>query len=62
MMPLTNAPSEGLPPGCTCVLMMPGTMYEARALSPGCRVHDPGSRPSSWPRNGDAVLRRRNGY
>jgi hypothetical protein len=38
-MPLTNAPSEGLPPGCTCLMMAPGTLYEARVLNPECRVH-----------------------
>jgi len=25
-MPLTNAPSEGPPLGCTCLLMAPGTI------------------------------------
>jgi hypothetical protein len=39
MMPLTNAPNEGLPPGCACLLMAPGTTYEARVLDPACRVH-----------------------
>ncbi len=38
-MPLTNAPNEGLPPGCTCVLMAPGTVYEALVINPDCRVH-----------------------
>jgi hypothetical protein len=41
-MSLTNAPSEGRPPGCACVLMAPGTDYEARAHNPDCRVHNPG--------------------
>jgi hypothetical protein len=36
---MTNAPSEGLPPGCTCVVMAPGTLYEARVLNPACPVH-----------------------
>ena len=36
---LTNAPSEGLPPACTCILMAPGTTYEARAANPDCPVH-----------------------
>ena len=34
-----NAPSEGLPPGCTCVLVAPGAIYEARVVTPTCRVH-----------------------
>jgi len=58
-MPLTNAPSEGLPPGCTCVLMAPGTVYEARALNPECRVHNPaGSRVKKYCH----VTRKRNGF
>ena len=44
-MPLTNAPSEGPPLGCTCLLMAPGTMYEARVrggvlLCRWCEVAD----------------------
>jgi hypothetical protein len=34
-----NAPSENLPPGCTCVLVAPGAIYEARVFTPTCRVH-----------------------
>ena len=36
---LGNAPGEGLPPGCSCVLVAPGALYEARVLTPTCRVH-----------------------
>jgi len=58
-----NAPSEGLPPDCTCVLMAPGTTYEARAVDPDCPVHDPagsGHRRARVRRG--ALPRRRNGY
>ena len=41
MPPPTNAPSEGLPPRCTCVMMAPGTTYEGRAINPDCTVHNP---------------------
>jgi hypothetical protein len=60
---LTNAPSEGLPPGCRCVLMAPGTTYEARAQNPDCPVHDPAGsgRHRARVRRG-AVARRHNGY
>jgi len=34
-----NAPAEGLPPGCSCVLVAPGTLYEALVLTPTCLVH-----------------------
>ena len=44
MMPPMNAPAEGLPPGCTCVMMAPGTAYEALALNPDCQVHNPDPR------------------
>jgi hypothetical protein len=57
-----NAPSEGLPPGCSCVLMLPGTTYEARVLDPGCRVHDPAGHQRGWVAKSYAVTRRRNGY
>ena len=56
-----NTPSEGLPPGCSCVLMVPGTMYEARVLDPACRVHNPASRGGRVTKS-HAVTRRRNGY
>lgn len=36
-----NTPGEDLPPGCACVLMAPGTDYEARAHNPDCRIHNP---------------------
>jgi hypothetical protein len=57
---LHNAPSENLPPGCACVLMAPGTDYEARAHNPDCPVHNPGRhrarvtkyRPGTKRRNG----------
>ena len=59
LMPLTNAPGEGLPPGCTCVLMAPGALYEARVVDPTCQVH-------RWQRgrvrNHRTVTRKRNGY
>ena len=33
-----NAPSEGPPPGCTCVLMAPGTTHEIHLLGADQRV------------------------
>jgi len=50
-MPLTNAPSEGPPLGCTCLLMAPGTMYEARVRGGVLLSVVRGRRPSrrrSW--------------
>jgi len=60
-MPLTNALSEGLPPGCTCVLMAPGTTYEARALNPACRVHNPASHQRGRLTKYRPVTKKRNG-
>ena len=57
-----NAPGEGLPPGCSCVLMVPGTTYEARVSDPGCRVHNPASYQRGRVKKFHAVTRRRNGY
>ena len=60
-MTVQNAPSEGLPPGCSCVLMVPGTTYEARVFDPGCRVHNPRHQRGRVMKF-HAVTRRRNGY
>ena len=61
-MSLTNAPNEGLPPGCTCVLMAPGTSYEALALNPACRVHNPDSHRRGRGMKFHGGTKRRNGY
>jgi hypothetical protein len=61
-MPLMNAPGEGLPPGCTCLLMAPGTTYEARALNPACPVHSPGNHRLGRVTKFRAMARKRDGY
>ena len=40
---MTNAAAQELSPGRTCVLMAPGTVYEARVLNTACPVHNPAS-------------------
>jgi len=62
MVMVQNAPSEGLPPGCSCMLMVPGTCYEARVSDPACRVHNPDGHRRGRITKLHAVTRRRNGY
>ena len=58
-----NTPGEGLPPGCSCVLMVPGTTYEARVYSePAAGCTTPPATSVAGLRKYHAVTRRRNGY
>jgi hypothetical protein len=42
--------------------MAPGTTYEARALNPACRVHNPASHQRGRLTKYRAVTKKRNGY